>query len=234
MATIDALKGPSLMPQSGKPAKSVVILLHGYGASGDDLIGLAPFFAHMLPDTAFYSPNAPQLLEGGFMGGYQWFGLGGYDPNAMARDPAVLSETFKRMRPAAENAAVTLNKYIDQVLSHHDIQSGQLALLGFSQGTMMSLHVGLRREKQLAAILGYSGALMGADRLAAEIKTKPPVALVHGDADPVVPLQAMKEIERTLTSVGVRHESLVIPNLQHGIDGEGAQFGANFLKKHLG
>jgi phospholipase/carboxylesterase len=233
MATIDALKGPSVMPESGKPATSAVILLHGYGSNGEDLIGLAPFFAHVLPETAFYSPNAPQMLEGGFMGGYQWFGLGNYDPVAMSRDPKVLADTFNNMRPGAEAAATILNKYIDQVLAHHGIAPDRVALLGFSQGTMMSLHVGLRREKPLAAILGYSGALMGADRLASEIKSKPPVALVHGDADPVVPLQAMKEIEKNLTAVGVPHESLVIPRLQHGIDGEGAQFGASFLKKHL-
>jgi phospholipase/carboxylesterase len=234
MATIDALKGPSLMPESGKPAKSVVILVHGYGASGDDLIGLAPFFAHVLPEAAFYSPNAPQDLEGSFVGGYQWFGLGGYDPNAMSRDPKVLIETFKNMRPGADAAAKILNTYIDQVLAHHQIEPNRLALLGFSQGTMMSLHVGLRREKQLGAILGYSGALMGADKLAAEIKSKPPVALVHGDADPVVPIQAMAEIEKGLAAVGVKYESHIVRGLQHGIDGEGAQFGANFLNKHIG
>lgn len=233
MATIDALKGPSLMPESGKPAKSVVVLLHGYGASGDDLIGLAPYFAHVLPETAFHSPNAPHVLEGGYGGGYQWFGLGAYDPAAMSRDPNKLIETFKNMRPGAEAAAGILNTYLDQVLAHHGIEPNRLALLGFSQGTMMSLHVGLRREKQLAAILGFSGALMGADRLPAEIKSKPPVALVHGDADPVVPIQAMGEIEKALTGVGVAYESHIVRGLQHGIDGEGAQFGAAFLKKHL-
>lgn len=233
MATIDALKGPSLLPESGKPAKSVVVLLHGYGASGDDLIGLAPYFAHLLPETAFHSPNAPQKLEGGFVGGYQWFGLGGYDPVAMSRDPNTLIETFKNMRPGAEAAAGTLNKYLDQVLAHHGIEANRLALLGFSQGTMMSLHVGLRREQQLAGILGFSGALMGADRLPVEIKSKPPVALVHGDADPVVPVQALAEIEKALSGVGVKHESHVVRGLQHSIDGEGAQFGATFLKKHL-
>lgn len=234
MATIDALKGPSLLPESGKPAKSVVVLLHGYGASGDDLIGLAPFFAHVLPETAFHSPNAPQELEGGFVGGYQWFGLGGYDPGTMSRDPNKLIETFKNMRPGAEAAAAVLNTYLDQVLAFHGIEANQLALLGFSQGTMMSLHVGLRRAKPLAAILGYSGALMGSDRLPAEIKSKPPVALVHGDADPVVPIQALAEIEKALTGVGVKYESHVVRGLQHGIDGEGAQFGAAFLKKHIG
>lgn len=232
MANIDALKGPSLLPASGKAPTSAVVLLHGYGSNGDDLIGLAPYFARILPGTAFHSPNAPHPLEGGFMGGYQWFGLGGYDPGALARDPSRLSEAFKALRPGT--AAAVLDKYLDQVLAHHALDASRLALLGFSQGTMMALHVGLRRSKQLGGILGYSGALTGSDFLAAEIKSKPPVALVHGDADPVVPLQAMIEAEKTLASVGVNYESLRVRGLQHGIDGEGAEFGAAFLKKYIG
>ena len=108
-----------------------------------------------------------------------------------------------------------------------------MVLLGFSQGTMMALHVGFRRQEQLAGILGFSGALMGADQLAGEIKTKPPVTLVHGEDDPVVPVQAMAEIEKALKAVGVSVASYAIPGLQHGIDGNGAQIGAAFLKAHL-
>src|SRR5262249_9727572 len=121
MASIDALKGPSLMPESGKAPTAVVVLLHGYGASGDDLIGLAPYFAHVLPHAAFYAPNATNALEGGMMGGYQWFGLGGYDPFAMSRDPQKLVDTFRNMRPGTEAAAAVLNKFLDQVLTYHNI-----------------------------------------------------------------------------------------------------------------
>ncbi len=234
MANIDALKGPSLMPASGKAPTSAVVLLHGYGSNGDDLIGLAPYFAGILPGAAFYSPNAPHPLEGGFMGGYQWFGLGGYDPGALARDPGRLSAAFKALRPGTAAAAAVLDSYLDQVLAHHALDPSRLALLGFSQGTMMALHVGLRRLKRLGGILGYSGALTGSDFLAAEIKSKPPVALVHGDADPVVPFAAMLEAEKVLASVGVTYESLKVRGLQHGIDGEGAAFGAAFLKKSIG
>jgi phospholipase/carboxylesterase len=234
MATIDALKGPTLLPQSGEAPTSVVVLLHGYGSNGDDLIGLAPFFARVLPETAFYSPNAPSPIEGGFMGGYQWFGLAGYDPVAMARDPAIFSAAFRDLRPGSEAAAKTLDTYLDQILDHHGLEPKRLALLGFSQGTMMSLHVGLRREKEIACIVGYSGALAGTAPLPSQIKTRPPVCLIHGDADPVVPFQAMAEAEKVLTSVGVPCEVHAIPRLQHGIDGEGAQLGAAFLKRHLG
>ena len=221
------------MPPGGKAATSVVIFLHGYGSNGDDLMGLAPFFSHMLPTTAFYSPNAPQNIDG-YSGGFQWFGLAGYDPESMNRDPKRLSEIFRAMRPGILPSAVILNTFIDQVLAHHGIDAGKLTLIGFSQGTMMSLHVGPRREKQIGAILGYSGALTGADFLAAEIKSRPPIALVHGDADPVVPFGAMAEAEKVLTSVGITCETLRVPGLQHGIAEEGMQFGAAFLKKKIG
>ena len=234
MATIDALKGPTLMPAGGKAPTSVVVMLHGYGSNGDDLIGLAPFFARTLPDTAFYSPNAPQVIEGGFFGGYQWFSLGGYDPEVINRDPKRVADTFSAMRPGVLPAAEVLNTYIDELLAFHGLEAGRLALLGFSQGTMMALHVGPRRTQQLGAVLGYSGALTGSAFLAGEIKSKPPVALVHGDADPVVPFLAMAEAEKALTGAGVKCETLRIRGLQHGIDGEGAQFGANFLKRTIG
>jgi phospholipase/carboxylesterase len=233
MAAIEALKGPTLMPASGKPATSIVVLLHGYGSNGDDLISLAPFFARALPNTAFYSPNAPAPLEGGYMGAYQWFGLSGYNPEAMIRDPKHLENTFRALRPGSEAAAVVLNKFLDQVLEHHELDAGRMALLGFSQGTMMSLHVGLRREKQLAGILGYSGALTGSEVLAEQIKSKPPVTLIHGDADQVVPFVAMSEAERVLKGVGVPVETFRIGGLQHGIDGEGAQRGVQFLQRVL-
>lgn len=234
MATIDALKGPTLMPANGKSATSVVVLLHGYGSNGDDLIGLAPYFARTLPDTAFYSPNAPQMLEGGFMGGFQWFSLATYDPDMMRRDPSRMAETFRTFREAARSAADKLNSYLDQILAHHALEPNRLALLGFSQGTMMSLHVGPRRDRQIAGVLGYSGALTGADALADEVKTKPPVCLVHGDADAVVPYPAMAAAEKALKAVGIPCETYTVRGLQHGIDGEAAQYGAAFLKRVLG
>ncbi len=231
---IDALAGPYLPTAKGVAPTAAVIILHGYGANGDDLISLAPFFAQTLPHAIFYAPNAPQPWEGGGFGGRQWFGLPGYDPMAMQRDPALRGERFKAMTAGAAAASVPLNKFIDQVLAEHKLEAGRLALLGFSQGTMMSLYAGLRRERQLGAILGYSGALVGADRIAAEIKSKPPVCLVHGADDPVVPALCMTDIDAALSPLGVSVEKHLIPGLQHGIDPAGAQFGAAFLKKHIG
>ena len=229
-----ALSGPVLPPAKGVTPTAAVIILHGYGANGDDLIGLAPYFANLLPHVIFYAPNAPQPWEGGGFGGRQWFGLPGYDPTAMQRDPNLRTERFKAMSAGAAAAAVPLNTFIDQLLDHHKLEAGRLALLGFSQGTMMSLYVGLRRPQQLAAILGYSGALVGADRIKDEIKTKPPVCLVHGADDPVVPVQCVADIETGIAPLGVAVEKHIIPGLQHGIDAAGAQIGAAFLKNHIG
>lgn len=234
MTNIDALSGPHLPPISGEPATSIVVLLHGYGASGNDLIDLAPFFARAMPHTVFYAPNAPEPWEGGFGGAFQWFGLSDYDPDMVRRDPLRMGEMFNGMMEGAEKAATPLNRYLDQILETHELTESRMVLLGFSQGTMMALHVGLRRPTQLAGILGYSGALIGADRLASEIKSKPPITLVHGEADPVVPVQAMAAVEKALSAIEISVEAYAIPGLQHGIDGNGAQIGAAFLKAHLG
>ncbi|MGE4062981.1 MAG: alpha/beta hydrolase [Rhodospirillaceae bacterium] len=234
MANVDALEGPTLAPASGKAPTAAVVLVHGYGASGDDLIGLAPFFANALPHAIFYSPNAPDPWEGGMSGGRQWYSLAGFDPTAIQRDPLRMGETFRAMNERVVKAAVRLDLFLDQIIAAHEIAADRVALLGFSQGTIMSLHVGLRRTPQIGAILGFSGALSAADKLPSEIKSKPPVALVHGAADPVIPARATMETEKVLKSLGVPCQSLIIPNLQHGIDNAGAQFGAQFLKAHLG
>lgn len=232
MTNVSALQGPTAGPASGKAPTAAVVMVHGYGASGDDLIGLAPYFSRILPDAIFYAPNAPDRWEGGGAGGYQWYSLAGFDPTAIQNDPLRMGETFRAMNERVVQAAGRLDLFLDQVMTAHGLAPTRLAFLGFSQGTIMSLHVGLRRP--LGAILGYSGALAAADKLAAEIKSKPPVALVHGEADPVIPARASLESEKILTGLGVPCDTLVIPGLQHGIDNQGAQFGAAFLRAHIG
>lgn len=233
MANIDALQGPTHAPASGKAPTAAVVLVHGYGASGDDLIGLAPFFSQALPDAIFYSPNAPDPWEGGMMGGRQWYSLAGFDPEAIKSDPLRMGETFRAMNDRVVKAAVRLDLFIDQIIAAHTLAPNRVAFLGFSQGTIMSLHVGLRRAQPIGAILGFSGALSAADKLAGEIKSKPPVALVHGAADPVIPAQATLESEKVLKGLDVPVQSMIIPGLQHGIDNTGAQFGATFLRQHI-
>lgn len=211
------LSGPQVTPRSGH-AKQLVVLLHGYGADGNDLIGLAPYFAALLPDAHFISPHGWEQCEMGF--GRQWFSLGGWQPGlewpAKAWDEIL-------------SCGKMLDHWLDTILADNNIAPDRLALIGFSQGTMMSLHVGLRRSVAPAAILGYSGALMGQSVLADEIKSRPPVMLVHGNADPIVPFHEMADAEKKLKELNVPVQTFGRPGLPHGIDDDGIARGAQFL-----
>jgi phospholipase/carboxylesterase len=213
------LDGPQVAPKSGAKPKQLVVLLHGYGSNGDDLISLAPYWADLLPDAEFVSPNAPFPCEMNPFGGYQWFGL-------EDRSPAT--------KLAGTRAAATLlDAFLDEALAARGLDAGSLALVGFSQGTMMSLHVGPRRAVAPAAIVGYSGALIGAETLGGEIRSKPPVLLVHGTADQVVPFAAMAAAAEALQSFGVPVETLARPGLPHSIDPEGLTRGGRFIHQNL-
>jgi len=217
MATMTQLNGPRL-PAQGGAAERLVILLHGYGSDGNDLIGLAPHWARALPRTAFVSPHAPERCESGGPG-FQWFGIMGRD------DQARLAGTRK--------AAPVLDRFIDQELERHKLAEDRLALVGFSQGTMMALHVGLRRRRAVAAILGYSGMLVGAPLLKAEMPPepapRPAVFLVHGDADDMLPVQLLFEATQGLAAAGVACEWHVSHGIGHSIDQDGLALGGQFL-----
>ncbi len=228
----EALAGPSQLPDSGTVDR-VVIFLHGYGADGNDLIGLAPIFAQFLPNTAFYAPDAPEPCEMSPMG-RQWFSLNDYDPNMMRRDPKTMGAMYETMLTGAQLAAPSIDRFMDELLEEHGLGPDKLALIGFSQGTMMSLHVALRRKEPIAALLGYSGALIGADILEKEIASRPPITLIHGKDDPVVPFEAMGAATQALQKAGLKVESHPRPGLEHGIDPEGARLGVEFLKKAFG
>ncbi|MSQ86775.1 MAG: phospholipase [Alphaproteobacteria bacterium] len=230
---MSAPSGPSLQALSQKPATSAAIFLHGYGSNGDDLIGLAPAFAQNLPSTAFYSPQGPEPWEGGMFGGRQWFTLAGYDPEAMRRDPLRMGGVYEKMFQGAVKSSGFLHEFIDDVARHHNLSAAKIALIGFSQGTMMALHTGLRRAEALAGIVGFSGAMVGGTKLKDQIKSRPPVVLIHGSADPVVPVEALSEIKKTLDENAVPVEILVIPGHQHGIDQIGAERAITFLRHKL-
>jgi phospholipase/carboxylesterase len=213
------IDGPRVAPAGGWPAQSLVILLHGYGSNGDDLISLAPHWRGLLPGTAFVSPNAPEACPGA-PGGYQWWALSGGDRGDRAA--------------GAARAAPVLDAFIDAELARHGLTEAQLALVGFSQGTMMALHVGPRRPRPLAGILGYSGMLANAEPLPPSAAPRPPVLLVHGDSDPMIPVAALHHAKAALTRDGFTVESHISPGLGHSIDFAGLQLGGRFLARVLG
>ena len=218
MATPATIDGPRVAPASGRAATSLVVLLHGYGSNGEDLISLAPYWRDALPATAFVSPNAPEPCPGA-PGGFQWWGITSLDRAARAA--------------GAVRAAPILEAFIDRELARHGLSEDRLALVGFSQGTMMALQVGLRRRRVVAGIVGYSGMLADEAGLADETLAKPPVLLVHGDADPMIPIAAFQQTRDALTRHGFMVESHVSRGLGHSIDATGLQLGERFLTKVL-
>jgi len=208
------LDGPRVPPRSGKPAK-LVVFAHGYGSNGEDLIGLASYFARTLPDAVFISPNAPEPVPG-YPGGYQWFPLSRLDPHLTAA--------------GVRAAAPTLDRFIDAELLRYGLPPSACALVGFSQGTMMALHVGLRRAVPLGAVLGYSGMLAGPEALPKEIKSRPPVALVHGDRDDVIPPQALFMAAEGLAGAGVPALWRLCRGAGHTITEDSLTLGGQFLR----
>ncbi len=213
------LDGPRIAPLSGGPATSLVVFLHGYGADGNDLIDIGRMLTPALPETAFVSPHAPEPC-GEAPVGRQWFPLAGGDPHLL--------------RQGVVSAAPALDAFLDAELAAYSLSDDRLALVGFSQGTMMALQVGPRRAGQIAGIVGYSGLLAGPEYLATELRQRPPVLLVHGDADPVIPVMALQVAGEALRATGFPLEWHVRPGLQHGIDQEGLTLGAEFLRRVLG
>jgi phospholipase/carboxylesterase len=203
-----SLSGPRLAPAKGT-ATHLVVLLHGYGADGNDLIGLAPHWQQMLPTAAFVAPNAPTPVPGS--AGYQWFPLTRMDPHELARGVAA--------------AAPQLEEYLDAELARLALPPERLALAGFSQGTMMSLHVGLRRKVLPAAIIGFSGLLASPPPEG----EKPPILMTHGDADTVIPAQAMLMAAMALGAAGACVQWHLAPGMGHGIDPAGMVMAGEFL-----
>ena len=204
-----ALSGPTKSP-ARVPATHLVVLVHGYGADGQDLIGLAQHWQSLLPTVAFAAPNAPMRVPGGQ--GYQWFPISRMDPH--------------EMRTGVETAAPLLDEYLDAELARLGLPPERLALAGFSQGTMLSLHLGPRRKIRPAAIVGFSGLLATPPPSDGQI---PPVLLTHGDSDTVIPAQAMLAAATQLGLAGAAVQWHLAPGMGHGIDPEGLAIAGQFL-----
>lgn len=217
--TLMTIDGPRVAPAAGGAPRSIVILLHGYGSNGEDLIGLAPYWRDALPHTLFVAPNAPERCPGA-PGGFQWWGLSSLDAGARAA--------------GAARAGPVVDAFIDAELARHGLDEGKLALVGFSQGTMMALRVGPRRARPLAGIVGYSGMLADEADLAATPLPRPPILLIHGDSDAMIPLTAFHQARDALNRHGFSVESHVSPGLAHSIDAAGLDLGGRFLQRVLG
>jgi phospholipase/carboxylesterase len=211
IAMLPRLTGPwATYPKDATP-KRLVVLLHGLGADGNDLFGLVPALAPALPETAFVAPDAPFPCDMAPFG-RQWFSV-------QSRTPAAIEAGVRA-------AAAILDGFLDETLERLALDDSHLALVGFSQGTMISLYVGPRRAGQLAGIVGYSGRLIGAT---SEFRSKPPILLVHGDADPVVPPESLPLALKALEQAGTPVEAVTRPGLGHAIDEEGLRRGRDFL-----
>ncbi len=209
-------------PQSGT-TRSVVIFLHGYGANGADLLGLADPLSEHLPDTLFLAPDAPETVAG-MPNGFQWFPIPWIDGSSE-------EESARGMISAVDD----LDAFLDAVMVDEDLLPEQVVLFGFSQGTMMALHVAPRREDEVAGIVGFSGRLLSPELLEDEVVCKPPVLLVHGDADDLVPIQSLPEAAEALQKAGfVDVYAHVMKGTGHGIAPDGLSVALAFMRDKLG
>ena len=210
-----ARKGPSR-------TDAVVVFLHGYGADGADLLGLADPLSPHLPGVAFHAPDAPERsINNPF--GYQWFPI-----------PWLDGSTEAQAKESMTRSIGLLNGWLDKVLADEGLTADRMVVVGFSQGTMMALHVLPRRDAAVAGIIGFSGRLLAPELLSAEAKVKPPVLLLHGDQDPMVPFQDMQLAGEALEKAGFPVYGHVMNDTGHGISPDGLSVALSFLKDRLG
>jgi len=214
------LSGGRRAAASGNTA-SAVVFLHGYGADGADLLGLADALTPHLPDTVFLAPNAPDRCANNPFG-YQWFPIPWMDGSSEAE----MHEGFRR-------STADIDAYLERVLADESVKSSDLALFGFSQGTMMGLQVAPRRSSPLAAVVGFSGRLLNPSTLVAEARSKPPVWLAHGDRDEVVPHASLPEAGDALAAAGFDVSTYVMKGIGHGISPDGLNAALEFIRGRL-
>jgi phospholipase/carboxylesterase len=213
------MKHHQRLKKEDQPPENLVILLHGWGADGQDLIGLADEWMDFLPHTLFISPDGPEICDVN-PHGRQWFSLGDWSKEAI-KEGVIRTHDH-------------VNELLHSLMEEHQVPPHKVVLAGFSQGMMMALYTGLRQRQPLAAILGYSGALVAAEDLAEKEVSKIPLCLIHGKSDEMIPLARHEEAIKTLSELGYPVESMVIPGLGHGIDPLGLLKGREFLIRQFG
>ena len=214
MSSLAKISGPERAPAKGGDARQLVVFLHGWGADGNDLISLAEPWSEALPHAHFMSPHAPDVCDAN-PAGRQWFSFD--------------NRSAEEITSAAAEAAPIINRFLDDSLKRLGLTDRSLALVGFSQGAMLALYIALRRILPCAAVVGYSGALIGAETLAEEIRSRPPILLAHGDVDPVVPFASLDAAIQLLGRHDIALRWHVGKGLGHGIDGPGLELGGEFI-----
>jgi|TARA_B110000467_G_C18107277_1_gene360499 phospholipase/carboxylesterase len=212
---LDVVSIPTL--SNNKP-KQVIVLCHGYGGDGKDISSLAINWQRYLPNTIFLCPNGPEICDIN-KNGYQWFDLS--------------SENKDIIFEKSLNAEKKLSIFLDQVLDRHQLEADNLALVGFSQGCMISIQTGLKKNKKINCILGYSGKIINKEKLSNNIKSKPKIFLMHGENDTIVPPIHLLESKEYLINQGIKVKTKMFKNCEHGIPVEGSSLGLSFLKKNL-
>lgn len=217
-STPDQLGGPRVEPKSGGAPKQLVIFLHGVGSDGNDLIQIAPLLQDALPDAAFFSPHGPYPCDIQAMG-RQWFSF--------------MDDNYEPIGKEVEETYFAVDRHIDKEMANLGLPASKIALVGFSQGGITALQTGLRRPEPLGCVVGLSTILPNADKLPDEIASRPPVLLLHGQLDGIVPVRYLGMSEEALKANGVQVTTKVFEHLGHEIDHQGLEMIRDFLVKHL-
>jgi len=212
------LDADTVMPLSKNKPQQAIVLCHGYGGDGKDISALAINWQRFLPDAVFLSPNAPEVCNINPQG-YQWFDLSS-DNQEIIFEKSLIAEK-------------KLSEFLDQVLDNFQIETNNLALVGFSQGCMISIQTGLKKKKQINCIIGYSGKIINQKHLAENINSKPKIFLMHGDNDTIISSTHLLESKEYLTNYGLKVKTKIFKNCEHRIPVEGSSLGLVFLKKNL-
>ena len=212
------LEVTSISPLSKKKPRQAVILCHGYGGDGQDISNLAIHWQRFLPETIFLCPNAPEICAVNPQG-YQWFDLSSDQEEAILEKSLVAEEK--------------LNTFIDQILNNFHLEPNKLALVGFSQGCMMSIQIALKKKKQISCLIGYSGKIINQRHLSDNIKSKPKIFLMHGANDTIVSPIHLLEAKEYLVKHGLKIKTKMFKDCEHRIPVEGVSLGLSFLRKNL-